>query len=73
MMLMALVGLINDEEDEESNHINEAASRTNDTFDILQTENCDPPIILPSHTVAAESFYTLCSNTRLFTVYWRIV
>jgi hypothetical protein len=26
-----------------------------------------------NYTVAAASLYTLCSNTRLFTLYWRIV
>jgi hypothetical protein len=30
-----------------------------------------PP--LPLHTAVAESLYTLCSNIRLFTLYWRIV
>jgi hypothetical protein len=25
------------------------------------------------YTVVAESLYTLCSNIRLFTLYWRIV
>ena len=47
--VMALVGQIYDDEDEELNDISEAASRTNETYDILQTEDCDPSIILPAH------------------------
>ena len=47
--VMALVGQIYDDEDEELNDISEAASRTNETYDILQTEDRDPPIILPAH------------------------
>ena len=47
--VMALVGQIYDDEDEKLNDISEAASRTNETYDILQTEDCDPPIILPAH------------------------
>jgi hypothetical protein len=46
---MAFVGQIYDDEDEELNNISEAASRTNETYDILQTEDCDPLIILPAH------------------------
>lgn len=47
--VIALVGQINDDEDEDLDDINEAASRTIDTFDIIQTKDCDPPIILPDH------------------------
>jgi hypothetical protein len=47
--VIALVGQIYDDEDEELIDVSEAASRTNETYAILQTEDCDPPIILPAH------------------------
>ncbi len=34
---------------------------------MIKEENIYP------YTVTAASLYTLCSNTRLFTLYWRIV
>lgn len=47
--VIALVGQIYDEEDEELTDVSEAASRTNETYAILQTEDCETPIILPAH------------------------
>lgn len=66
--VMALVGQINDDEDEELNDINEAASRTNETFDILQTEDCDPPIILPTHIrlINFDNFIPIFNQTDFF-------
>jgi hypothetical protein len=38
--VIALVGQIYDDEDEELIDVSEAASRTNETYAILQTEDC---------------------------------
>ncbi|KAK4007502.1 hypothetical protein OUZ56_012657 [Daphnia magna] len=62
--VMALVGQINDDEDEELNDIN-AASRKNDTFDILQTENWDPPIILPAQIRCASHTLNLIASAEI--------
>ena len=62
--VMVLVYQINDMDDEEDevNEINEAASRTTETFDLLQTEDYDPCIILPTH-IRLNIFFFLFENS----------